>query len=552
MTLEKLSHTNQFRSAQDRNFGNYFDDVLNWIEKMYYDIVQRLNTEIEIVEEIVDGSTPLSHGVLDDLGAPADDHTQYLLIDGTRVMIGDLTIQKNNPALHLDDTFADEEWEIANHAGVFTLKRVLDGPSFEYLRVNSAGIIINNSNLDFDFQINWDDGTAVFLDGNTGHWDFQAGNIETIGTVIVAQLIDNGLDASSSVYTDASKQLSSTAPTSGVLGHWDRTGTVLSPATAGDDITTTGDIFLEAATNATLYFGTEVTGNRDGYIRHTGIQLDIVANAKTPTDLLNMQAGSFTFRTGDNTDVAFNLISGTGGGQVQGTFVWMKDETYFQFVDDIFMQTTEMEAFTEKIYFGDTDVGIYSQTNSFLDLFADGAVRIGNSGTSGTPLTTYIAILPGGDTFWTGDGSGLLNGHMFTNVTIATTLVNSGTFYELDGATAWTAGHLNGCTFTDPGITVLKAGMYEVVWSLSTDFSASPGSKQEIEYAIMVDGVVQDEGQAHRTLQNSTDTGNACGVGSVDLAANQVVSLAAKNETSSGKILHVAHGNMSVKQIGGT
>ena len=156
-----------------------------------------------------------------------------------------------------------------------------------------------------------------------------------------------------------------------------------------------------------------------------------------------------------------------------------------------------------------------------------------------------------GDTFWTGVGSGLLNGHMFTNAVIATTLVDAGTFYEINGATAWTAGHLNGCTFTDPGITVLTAGVYEVVWSLSTDFSSSPGSKQEIEYAILVDGVVQVEGQAHRTLQNSTDTGNACGVGSIDVAVNEVVSLAAKNETSSGKILNVSHGNLSVKQIGG-
>jgi len=37
-----------------------------------------------------------------------------------------------------------------------------------------------------------------------------------------------------------------------------------------------------------------------------------------------------------------------------------------------------------KSYFGDTDVGIYSQADSFLDLFADGGIRIGDS-SAGAP-----------------------------------------------------------------------------------------------------------------------------------------------------------------------
>ncbi len=157
-----------------------------------------------------------------------------------------------------------------------------------------------------------------------------------------------------------------------------------------------------------------------------------------------------------------------------------------------------------------------------------------------------------GDFYFTGTGSGFLYGHMYTNATIATTLTNQNTWYELDGATAWTAGLLNNCTFTDPGITVLKAGVYEVTWSLSTDFSASPGAKQNIEYGVMINGAIQNEGQASRTLQNSTDTGNACGLATLDLAANAVISLGARNITSAGKILHVEHGNMAVKMVGGT
>jgi len=50
----------------------------------------------------------------------------------------------------------------------------------------------------------------------------------------------NSLTASSAVYTDASKNLTSTAPTSGALGYWSRTGTVLSPTTSGDTATVAG------------------------------------------------------------------------------------------------------------------------------------------------------------------------------------------------------------------------------------------------------------------------------------------------------------------------
>lgn len=47
----------------------------------------------------------------------------------------------------------------------------------------------------------------------------------------------NALTASRGVYTDASKNLTSTPPTSGVIGYWTRSGTILSPATAGDTVT---------------------------------------------------------------------------------------------------------------------------------------------------------------------------------------------------------------------------------------------------------------------------------------------------------------------------
>ncbi len=46
----------------------------------------------------------------------------------------------------------------------------------------------------------------------------------------------SGLTASSAVYTDGSKNLTSSAPSSGTIGYWARTGTQLSPASIGDEV----------------------------------------------------------------------------------------------------------------------------------------------------------------------------------------------------------------------------------------------------------------------------------------------------------------------------
>ncbi len=56
---------------------------------------------------------------------------------------------------------------------------------------------------------------------------------------------------------------------------------------------------------------------------------------------------------------------------------------------------------TNKINFGDTSIGVYSQADTFLDLFADGAVRMGNS-SAGAP-TNYLKVEPDGTIVFIGD-----------------------------------------------------------------------------------------------------------------------------------------------------
>ena len=57
-----------------------------------------------------------------------------------------------------------------------------------------------------------------------------------------------GLSANLGVYTDANKQLTTTAPSSGSLGYWTRSGTTLWPTTNTDSITTLGNVGIGITT----------------------------------------------------------------------------------------------------------------------------------------------------------------------------------------------------------------------------------------------------------------------------------------------------------------
>ncbi len=89
--------------------------------------------------------------------------------------------------------------------------------------------------------------TALYI--GTG-WDYAAyfagGNVNI-----------QGLSVSSAVYTDASKNLTSTPPTSGAVGYWNRTGTTLTPATATDNINLTPNITTGTGTGAGLYLAAD-------------------------------------------------------------------------------------------------------------------------------------------------------------------------------------------------------------------------------------------------------------------------------------------------------
>ena len=154
---------------------------------------------------------------------------------------------------------------------------------------------------------------------------------------------------------------------------------------------------------------------------------------------------------------------------------------------------------SNKHLFRDTALGIYSQADTFLDLFADGAVRIGDS--SGGAPTHYLNIdtsSDSGDAWWVGSGSGWPYACMYVDGTqVIIVALTTGVIAEVkdDDTTSlddgWLAGDLNLITFPTGGdehyLSVTKAGFYRVQWSLSFN-TANPGANVEIHGGIAVDG----------------------------------------------------------------
>ena len=71
----------------------------------------------------------------------------------------------------------------------------------------------------------------------------------------------------SAVYVDASSNLTTSAPSTGNIGYWNRTGTTLSPITAGDNITTTGAGTFGSSSNVALTYPLTTNINSTGQIQ---------------------------------------------------------------------------------------------------------------------------------------------------------------------------------------------------------------------------------------------------------------------------------------------
>jgi hypothetical protein len=106
----------------------------------------------------------------------------------------------------------------------------------------------------------------------------------------------------------------------------------------------TNDFYIDNAYNNTageIYFRTKTLG--------------------TAVNNLILKDTTVTFGTNADTDITVNFTGTTNSGQ----FLWMEDEDYFKFSDDILMSSTE------NIYLRDTAISINSADDGHLDLTAD-------------------------------------------------------------------------------------------------------------------------------------------------------------------------------------
>lgn len=140
-------------------------------------------------------------------------------------------------------------------------------------------------------------------------------NINTSATPTFAGLTVSGLAVNSAVYTDGSSGLTTTAPTSGTIGYWQRVGTTIKPATSTDDfafgssdqLTISNAGLLTTSSNAAINGGTISTSASTANLFNT--------NAAT----LNIGGGSTTalnIGNGNSAYTAINLGSGTGGNTI--------------------------------------------------------------------------------------------------------------------------------------------------------------------------------------------------------------------------------------------
>ena len=173
---------------------------------------------------------------------------------------------------------------------------------------------------------------------------------------------------------------------------------------------------------------------------------------------------------------------------------------------------------------------------------------------AGDDAGNNIAVSETGDLKFIGT-SGMVHGDMWSNTQITVT-ISDGTPTEVEeSGDGFTIGFLNNMTFPTGGdehyLEIDVIGVYECVWGMSFALASASGGI-EAEGGVMVDGAAVESGQAHRTLANSTDTGDMGSVSKIDITSvNQQVSLFIQNETNTTDI-DVEHVSISCKQLGGT
>ena len=159
---------------------------------------------------------------------------------------------------------------------------------------------------------------------------------------------------------------------------------------------------------------------------------------------MDMNVDSFTIGSGADTDITLTFDANTSDGVI----TWMEDEDYFQYSDDILMNSTE------KILFGDSGTFIHQSADGVLTIESDTTVDINgavalNSAVTGATNITLSGELDAASLDISGDADidGTAN---LDNTDIDGTLVVDGSNISLDSTTTLNIDNSN----TSNGITI--------------------------------------------------------------------------------------------------
>ncbi|MFP4024094.1 MAG: beta strand repeat-containing protein [Thiohalospira sp.] len=289
----------------------------------------------------------------------------------------------------------------------------------------------------------------------------------------------SGLTADQGVYTTTGGFLTTTPPSSGTLGYWDRDETlgVLSPSNAGDDITTTGNLNADGQVDLAA---TAVSTNVHG-ILNVAEQAIFTGNVDATSGLdvtgANLTVGSTTIDpTNGNTSVAGTLgvteattlsdaltvsgtttLDGTNGLQFdagQNVTEISTDVTLADSLDTSLPTEAAVKGYVDNEVTGITltsGSGVTVDTDNTIDLGgtldqattitqADNAFTIDNSGTS----NTTVDLTSTGDFVVADDGSAVLT------VTDGGQVTSSGNIDATSGLDVTGANLTVGSTTIDP------------------------------------------------------------------------------------------------------
>ena len=131
------------------------------------------------------------------------------------------------------------------------------------------------------------------------------------------------------------------------------------------------------------------------------------------------------------------------------------------------------------------------------------------------------------------------------NGSVAVTIAATNTYYQI--ASGFTGGGCSQFTFQNSKeLRCDRAGIYRVDWQISRSV---PGVAQEIEGGVFKNGVIQLNTTAHNQSQTAGTQQSFAGSGILTLAANDLISLAVNNTTSTNTIT-ITHANLTIHRVG--